>query len=98
MAVNSLWPRSVIATAAVMYELGGEQMMAGARKPEIMGDAAHAILTQPSRLWTGRFFLDDEVLIAAGVRDFSKYDAKPGEPLITDFFVEMLPGMKEFRH
>ena len=98
VAVNSLWPRSVIATAAVMYELGGEQMMAGARKPEIMGDAAHAILTQPSRLWTGKFFIDDEVLIAAGVRDFSKYDSKPGEPLITDFFVEMLPGMRDFRH
>ena len=98
VAVNSLWPRSVIATAAVMYELGGEQMMAGARKPEIMGDAAHAILTQPSRLWTGRFLIDDEVLMAAGVRDFSKYDAKPGEPLITDFFVETLPGMRDFRH
>jgi citronellol/citronellal dehydrogenase len=98
VAVNSLWPRSVIATAAVMYELGGEQMMAGARKPEIMGDAAHAILTQSSRLWTGKFFIDDEVLIAAGVRDFSKYDSKPGEPLITDFFVEMLPGMRDFRH
>ena len=98
VAVNSLWPRSVIATAAVMHELGGEQMMAGARKPEIMGDAAHAVLTQPSRLWTGRFLIDDEVLIAAGVRDFSKYDASPGEPLITDFFVETLPGMRDFHH
>jgi citronellol/citronellal dehydrogenase len=97
VAVNSLWPRSVIATA-VMYELGGEQMMGGARKPEIMGDAAHAILTLPSRVWTGKFFIDEEVLMAAGVRDFSQYDAKPGEPLITDFFVETLPGMKDFRH
>jgi citronellol/citronellal dehydrogenase len=81
-----------------MYELGGEQMMAGGRKPEIMGDAAYAILTQSSRLWTGRFFIDDEVLMAAGVRNFGKYDAKPGEPLITDFFVETLPGMRDFPH
>lgn len=98
VAVNSLWPRTVIATAAVLYELGGQQMMAGARTPEIMGDAAHAILTLPSRLWTGKFFIDDEMLLAAGTRDFAKYDTKPGEPLITDFFLETLPGMKEFRH
>jgi len=78
--------------------LGGEQMMAGGRKPEIMGDAAHAILTLPSRLWTGKFFIDDEVLMAAGTRDFAQYDAKPGEPLITDFFVEALPGMKDSLH
>jgi citronellol/citronellal dehydrogenase len=98
VAVNSLWPRTVIATAAVMYELGGEQMMAGGRKPEIMGDAAHAILTLPSRLWTGKFFIDDEVLMATGTRDFAKYEVKPGEPLVTDFFVETLPGMKGFSH
>jgi citronellol/citronellal dehydrogenase len=98
VAVNSLWPRTVIATAAVMYELGGEQMMAGGRKPEIIGDAAHAILTLPSRLWTGKFFIDDEMLMAAGTRDFAQYDAKPGEPLITDFFVEALPGMKDSLH
>jgi citronellol/citronellal dehydrogenase len=98
VAVNSLWPRTVIATAAVMYELGGKQMMAGGRKPEIMGDAAHAILTLPSRLWTGKFFIDDEVLMAAGTRDFAQYDAKPGEPLVTDFFIETLPGMKDYSH
>jgi citronellol/citronellal dehydrogenase len=98
VAVNSLWPRTVIATAAVMYELGGKQMMAGGRKPEIMGDAAHAILTLPSRLWTGKFFIDDEVLMAASTRDFAQYDAKPGEPLVTDFFVETLPGMKDYPH
>ncbi len=61
IAVNSLWPRTVIATAAVLYELGGEEMMLGARKPEIVADAAHAILTLPARQWTGRFLLDDEV-------------------------------------
>ena len=73
-------------------------MMAGGRKPEIIGDAAHAILTLPSRLWTGKFFIDDEVLMAAGTRDFAQYDTKPGEPLITDFFVEALPGMKDSLH
>jgi citronellol/citronellal dehydrogenase len=94
IAVNSLWPRTAIATAAVRYELGGEQMMAGTRTPEIMADAAHAILTLPARLWTGRYFLDDEVLLAAGVRDFSKYDTNSGASLIADFFIETLPGMK----
>ena len=96
IAVNSLWPRTVIATAAVLYELGGEEMMSGARTPEIVADAAHAVLTLPARQWTGRFFLDDEVLLGTGVRDFSKYDAKPGRPLIVDFFTETLPGMKAF--
>jgi citronellol/citronellal dehydrogenase len=61
-----------------------------------VADAAHAILTLPAREWTGRFFLDDEVLLATEVRDFSKYDAKPGAPLIVDFFTETLPGMKVF--
>ena len=96
IAVNSLWPRTVIATAAVLYELGGEEMMSGARKPEIVADAAHAILTLPAGQWTGRFFLDDEVLLGAGVNDFGKYDATPGAPLIVDFFTETLPGMKAF--
>jgi citronellol/citronellal dehydrogenase len=96
IAVNSLWPRTVIATAAVLYELGGEEMMSGVRKPEIVADAAHAILTLPARQWTGRFFLDDEVLLGAGVNDFGKYDATPGAPLIVDFFTETLPGMKAF--
>jgi citronellol/citronellal dehydrogenase len=96
VAVNSLWPRTAIATAAVLYELGGEEMMAGARKPEIVADAAHAILTLPARQWNGRFFIDDEVLLGVGVRDFAKYDAQPGTPLIGDFFMEPLPGMKAF--
>jgi citronellol/citronellal dehydrogenase len=96
VAVNSLWPRTAIATAAVLHELGGEAMMAGTRKPEIVADAAHAILTLPARQWTGRFFYDDEVLMAAGVRDFAPYDTQPGAPLISDFFTEPSPGMKDF--
>jgi citronellol/citronellal dehydrogenase len=71
-------------------------MISGTRKPEIVADAAHAILNLPARKWTGRFFIDDEVLLGVGVRDFSKYDAQPGAPLIADFFTEPLPGMKAF--
>jgi citronellol/citronellal dehydrogenase len=87
IAVNALWPRTVIATAAVENLLGGEMVMRGARKPEIMADAAHAILTKPSREVTGRFFIDDEVLKAEGVTDLSVYQNVPGETLIPDFFV-----------
>ena len=93
VAVNSLWPRTAIATAAVANEIGGEAMMNASRKPEIMADAAHWILQQPSRQCSGNFFIDDEVLLAAGVRDFAQYDVKPGSALQADFFVEALPGM-----
>ncbi|WOD15481.1 SDR family oxidoreductase [Paraburkholderia kirstenboschensis] len=93
VAVNSLWPRTAIATAAVRNEIGGAEMMAACRKPEIVADAAHYILTRPSRECSGNFFLDDEVLLAAGVRDFSQYDVKAGAALQADFFVEALPGM-----
>src|SRR5260370_5271811 len=96
IAVNSLWPRTAIATAAVLYELGGEEMMSGARKPEIVADAAHAILNLPARQWTGRFFIDDEVLLGAGVRDFGRYDTQPNTPPIAEFFNETLPGMEAF--
>jgi citronellol/citronellal dehydrogenase len=93
VAINSLWPRTTIATAAVANEIGGAAMMAASRKPEIMADAAHWILTQPARDWTGKFFIDDEVLMAAGVRDFAQYDVQPGATLQADFFVEAMPGM-----
>jgi citronellol/citronellal dehydrogenase len=93
VAVNSLWPRTSIATAAVANEIGGEAMMAASRKPEIMADAAYWILTQSAKDWSGRFFIDDEVLLAAGVRDFAQYDVKPGAQLQADFFVEAMPGM-----
>jgi citronellol/citronellal dehydrogenase len=83
-----------IATAAIRYELGGEEVMAGTRTPEIVADAAYAILTSPARDWTDRFFYDDEILLAAGVRDFAKYDTSQGAPLVTDCFTEALRGMK----
>jgi citronellol/citronellal dehydrogenase len=93
VAVNSLWPRTAIATAAVKNEIGGASMIASCRKPEIMADAAHYILTRPSQACSGNFFLDDEILLAAGVRDFSQYDVEAGAALQADFFVDALPGM-----
>ncbi len=87
VAVNALWPRTVIATAAVQNLLGGDATIRGSRKPEIMADAAHVILTRPSREHTGQFFIDDEVLRSVGVSDLSKYQMMPGADLIPDFFV-----------
>jgi citronellol/citronellal dehydrogenase len=87
IAVNALWPRTTIATAAVRNLLGGEDMIRASRKPGIMGDAAHAILTQSSRECTGNFFTDDAVLKAEGVTDFSGYAVEPNAELMPDFFV-----------
>ncbi len=87
VAVNALWPRTTIATAAVGNLLGGDAMMRASRTPEIMGDAAHAILTKPSREFTGQFCIDDKVLYAGGARDFERYRVDPSVPLMSDFFV-----------
>jgi citronellol/citronellal dehydrogenase len=87
IAVNAIWPRTVIATSAVQNLLGGDSTMQGSRTPEIMADAAYAILTRPSREFTGNFCIDDEVLAAEGVTDFSKYSSVPGATLLPDFFV-----------
>jgi citronellol/citronellal dehydrogenase len=87
IAVNALWPRTVIATAAVQNLLGGDTTVRRSRKPEIMGDAAHVILTRPSREYTGRFLIDDEVLHSAGVTDLSVYQHEPGADLLPDFFI-----------
>ncbi len=87
IAVNALWPRTTIATAAVMNLLGGDATMKGSRKPAIMGDAAHAILTKGVDV-TGKFFVDDEVLEAEGKTDLSEYSMTPGATLFPDFFVD----------
>jgi citronellol/citronellal dehydrogenase len=87
VAVNALWPRTTIATAAVGNLLGGDAMMRASRTPEIMGDAAHVIFTKPSREFTGQFCIDDKVLSASGVRDFEPYRVDPSVPLMSDFFV-----------
>lgn len=87
IAVNALWPRTVIATAAVQNLLGGDSVVRGSRTPEIMADAAHAVLTRPSRECTGNYFIDEDVLRAAGVTDFDSYQTVPGAELIPDFFI-----------
>jgi citronellol/citronellal dehydrogenase len=87
VAFNALWPRTVIATAAVQNLLGGDATIRGSRTPEIMADAAYEILTRPSRECTGNFFIDDDLLKSTGVTDFAKYQMVPGADLIPDFFV-----------
>jgi citronellol/citronellal dehydrogenase len=87
IAVNALWPRTTIATAAIQNLLGGEAAMRGSRKPEIMGDAAYAILTKPSREFTGKFCIDDEVLAAAGKTDLGEYAMDPNAQLLPDYFI-----------
>jgi citronellol/citronellal dehydrogenase len=91
IAVNALWPRSVIATAAVQNLLGGDAVMRASRKPEIVADAAYLILTQPSRTFTGRFVIDEDILAGHGVTDFAKYRVDPAAKLVRDLFVEGEP-------
>ena len=87
IAVNALWPRTVIATAAVQNLLGGDAMMRRARKPEIMADAAYAVFSRPARELTGRFLIDDNFLAENGVDDFDRYRVDPTQELAPDFFV-----------
>ncbi|MBB5052030.1 citronellol/citronellal dehydrogenase [Afipia massiliensis] len=87
VAVNALWPRTPIATAAVGNLLGGDAMMRASRTPEILADAAHVIFNKPAREFTGQFCIDDKVLFDAGVRDFEHYRVDPSVPLLSDFFV-----------
>ena len=91
IAANSLWPRTTIATAAIANLLGGDEAVAGSRTPEIMADAAYAVLVRDPRTCTGNFFLDDEVLAEEGVTDLSGYRAVPGGgPLRADLFLDPL--------
>ncbi|MHA1536498.1 MAG: SDR family oxidoreductase [Alphaproteobacteria bacterium] len=85
IAVNALWPRTVILTAALQQIPGIQDERC--RKPEIMADAAHAILTRKAADCTGNFFIDDEVLAEAGITDLDRYAVKPGMDLLPDFFI-----------
>lgn len=87
IAVNALWPRTVIATAAVRM-LGGSALANAARQPSIVADAAHAILTRDSREFTGNFCIDEDVLRETGVTDFDPYAVNVGAPLIDDLFLD----------
>jgi citronellol/citronellal dehydrogenase len=88
IASNALWPRTLVATAAVQNLLGGEQAMARARRPEIYADAAYAVLNRPARECTGNAFLCEDVLVEEGVTDLSQYSYVPGAELAVDLFVD----------
>jgi citronellol/citronellal dehydrogenase len=87
VAVNALWPRTAIATAAIEFALTGAEGMRHCRKPDIMADAAYALFNQPSRSITGQFLIDDTFLYDQGVRDFDPYRVDPTKDLLPDFFV-----------
>tara|TARA_B100000965_G_scaffold77096_1_gene61222 strand:+ start:122 stop:979 length:858 start_codon:yes stop_codon:yes gene_type:complete len=87
VAVNALWPRTAIATAAVQNHLGGDEIMRLSRNVDIMADAAYTILTKDSKTFSGNFCIDDIVLYEAGVTDFTKYANVPFGELMPDFFV-----------
>ncbi|MCA1244371.1 NAD(P)-dependent oxidoreductase [Stappia stellulata] len=87
IAVNALWPRTTIATAAVRNIIGGDDMVSKSRTPEILSDAAYAIFTSPAWEFTGNFLIDDTFLASRGVTDFDQYRVDPSQPLMPDFFV-----------
>jgi citronellol/citronellal dehydrogenase len=87
IAANALWPKTAIATAAVRNLLGGEETIKRCRNPEIMADAAHAILTRNAGEFTGNFCVDEEILRQEGVTDFSGYAVDPDAELLPDFFL-----------
>ena len=86
VAVNALWPRTIIATDAINMIPGVDP--AGCRRPEILADAAHAVLTRPAAGLSGKFLIDDEVLADAGVTDLSGYAVDPSRPLLPDLFLD----------
>ncbi len=88
IAVNALWPKTTIETAAVKNLLGGEALAQMSRKPEIIADAAHYIFSQPSEACTGNFFIDEQVMATAGVTDLTRYAVNPSKKLYTDLFLE----------
>jgi citronellol/citronellal dehydrogenase len=87
IAVNTLWPRTTIATAAIKNLLGGDALLRRSRTPDIMADAAHVIFTQNAKAFTGRFLIDDTLLYEHGVTDFEKYRVDRHAELAPDFFV-----------
>ncbi|EID17619.1 SDR family oxidoreductase [Mycolicibacterium phlei] len=88
IASNTLWPRTMVATAAVQNLLGGDEAMARSRKPEVYADAAYVILNKPAREFTGNTLLCEDVLVDNGVTDLSVYDCVPGSDLGVDLWVD----------
>ncbi|MGA9421251.1 MAG: SDR family oxidoreductase, partial [Rhodanobacteraceae bacterium] len=87
IAVNALWPRTVIATAAIAM-LGDKVKPENCRRPEVVADAAHAIVCKPARAFSGNFCIDEDVLREIGVTDLDRYAVKPGAPLLKDLFLD----------
>jgi citronellol/citronellal dehydrogenase len=87
VGVNALWPRTLIATAAVQNLLGGDAMIRASRTPEVIADAAYYILCRDARTTTGQFFIDEAVLAEEGLTDLSRYAVDPTQPLMQDLFV-----------
>src|SRR5699024_8938947 len=91
IAANTLWPETTIATAAVQFALGGDEMMRVSRTPQVYADAAYAVLTKPSREYSGQTLIVEDVLRAEGITDFAAYAAVPGTPdseLHPDIFLD----------
>jgi len=88
VAVNALWPRTIIATSALAMIPGIADRMDHCRTPEILADAAHAILTRDARQATGNFYIDEDVLAQHGITDLTRYAVKPGVPLLPDIFLD----------
>ena len=87
IAVNALWPRTTVATAAVKNLLGGDKMVQASRTPEMLADAAWMVFNKPSRSFSGNFLIDDNFMAGEGVTDFTPYRVDPSVPLMPDFFV-----------
>jgi citronellol/citronellal dehydrogenase len=88
IASNTLWPRTLVATAAVQNLLGGDEAMGRARKPDVYADAAYVVLNKPAREYTGNSLLCEDVLLESGVSDLSIYDCVPGSELGVDLWVD----------
>jgi citronellol/citronellal dehydrogenase len=91
IAVNALWPRTTIATAAIKNLLGGERVMRMSRTPEILAEAAYRIFAKPAKSFTGNFLIDDSFLYGEGITDFNRYRVDASEPLASTFFVPDKP-------
>lgn len=87
IAANALWPQTGIATAAIKYALGGDDALEMCRTTDIMADAAFAILSRDSKICTGNFFIDEDIMREEGVTDFTKYAVNPEKPLMLDLFL-----------
>ena len=87
IAVNALWPRTTVATAAVKNLLGGDKMVQASRTPQMLADAAYMVFNKPSRSFSGNFLIDDNFMAGEGVTDFTSYRVDPSVPLMPDFFV-----------